>query len=269
VTGEGREIGQALVRDGRVRMITFTGSVEVGKEIRANAGLKRVTLELGGNSPVIVEADADLDLAVARCLQGAFANSGQLCISVQRIYAHENIFDAFLERFAAVSEKLTIGHPLDDKTEISSMISEAEAVRVEEWIADAVRRGARLVMGGARHNATVTPCILEGLPAEARISCEEVFGPVVALNRYSDLDGAIVEANSTPYGLQAGIFTRDLQKAFDAARKLEAGGVMINEVPTFRADHMPYGGTKDSGLGREGPRYAVEEMTEVKLICWR
>jgi acyl-CoA reductase-like NAD-dependent aldehyde dehydrogenase len=269
VTGDGASLGQALVRDSRVRMITFTGSVEVGREIRANAGLKRVTLELGGNSPVIIERDADLELATARCLQGAFANSGQLCISVQRIFAHEEIASAFLENFTAAAGRLTIGHPLEETTEISSLVSEAEAVRVEEWIADAVSKGAKRLVGGERRRATLTPCVLEELPTTARMSCQEVFGPVVAVNRYSKLDDAISQANSTPYGLQAGIFTRNLEMAFDAARRLEAGGVMINEVPTFRADHMPYGGMKDSGLGREGPRYAVEEMTEVKLICWR
>lgn len=269
ITGEGEEIGQAMVGDPRIRMITFTGSVEVGKAIRANAGLKRVTLELGGNSPVIVEPDADLELAVARTAAGAFANSGQLCISVQRVFVHEQVAGEFLDRLKEAASRLLIGHPFDDATDISSMITEQEAVRICHWIADALEKGATRVLGGERRGATVTPCILAEAPESARISCQEAFGPVVAVNRYRDLDEAIARANSTPYGLQAGVFTRDLSRAFHAARKLEAGGVLINEVPTFRADHMPYGGMKESGLGREGPGYAIEEMTELKLVCWR
>ena len=269
VTGDGPEIGGAMVRDDRLRMITFTGSMEVGRQIRANAGLKRVTLELGGNSPLIVEPDADLDLASSRAVLGAFSNSGQVCISVQRIFVHDGIADSFLQRLRNATESLIVGHPLEEATDISSLITEEEAVRVESWINDAVAKGAALLTGGARSRATIRPAILAEVPDSARMSCNEIFGPVVAVSRYSDLNTAIQRANSTPYGLQAGIFTQNIAHAFEAARKLEAGGVMINDIPTFRADHMPYGGTKNSGLGREGPRYAIEEMTEVKLICWR
>jgi acyl-CoA reductase-like NAD-dependent aldehyde dehydrogenase len=268
VTG-GPGIGQLLVCDPRIAMVTLTGSVEAGRWVRAHAGLKKVTLELGGNSAVIIEPDADLDDAVPRCMTGAFSNNGQSCISVQRIFVHETIASEFLPRFVSSVRALRSGHPLDESAFITSLISEDEAVRVEEWIAEAVGAGARLLTGGKRSRATLTPAVLEGLPAGTRISCNEVFGPVAAVVSYRALDDAIAQANGTPFGLQAGIFTRSLATAFDAARRLETGGVMINDVPTFRADLMPYGGAKDSGLGREGPRYAVQEMTELKLICWR
>lgn len=270
VTGEdGARLGRALVADPRPRMITFTGSVEVGREIRASAGLRRVTLELGGNSPVIIEPDADLPLAVERLVQGSFANSGQLCISTQRVFVHESIADEFLEAFRAATERLVIGHPEDERTDISCLITEAEARRVEAWIGDAVSLGARVVTGGTRRGATVVPTILTDVPVEAKMSCAEMFGPVVGVNRYSETADAIRLANATPYGLQSGVFTRDLARAFDIARKLECGGVIVNDVPLFRADHMPYGGAKDSGLGREGPSHAIREMTEEKIVVWR
>ena len=269
VCGDGATLGRQLVADPRVAMITFTGSVPVGKAIRAAAGLKRVTLELGSNSAVIIEPDADIDLAVARAVAGSFGHSGQLCISVQRIYAHEAIADAFLDKFATATRKLRGGHPYDEASDYSSLITEEAAVRVDSWIEEAVAHGARRVTGGPRVRATIPPTILENVPLTAKLACQEAFGPVVAVNRYGDLDEAIRLTNDTPYGLQAGIFTRDMLRAFEAARKLKVGGVMINEVPTFRADHMPYGGVKESGQGREGPRYAIEEMTELKLICWK
>jgi acyl-CoA reductase-like NAD-dependent aldehyde dehydrogenase len=257
------------VADRDVAMITFTGSVPVGTAIRAAAGLKKVTLELGSNSAAVIEPDADLDTAVARSVAGAFAHSGQVCISVQRIYVHESIAEKFVEAFAAATAKLRIGHPYDEATDISSLIDEREAIRVEEWIGDAVRKGATLVCGGQRRRATVTPAILRNVDSRAEISCNEVFGPVAAVNTYRALDEAISAVNDSSYGLQAGIFTRDLERAFSAARRIHVGGVMINDVPMFRADHMPYGGVKLSGAGREGPRYAIEEMTEPKLICWK
>jgi acyl-CoA reductase-like NAD-dependent aldehyde dehydrogenase len=269
ITGDGAAIGRKLVSDRRIRMITFTGSVAVGKEIRANAGLKRVTLELGGNAGLIVDRDADLDLAVERAVPGAFLYSGQICISIQRIYAHRDVAAEFTARFIAAAEKLKIGHPMEQNTDIASLISETEAERVVTWIDDAVQHGAKLLTGGKRTQATVTPAVLQDLPKSARMSCCEVFGPVVAINSFSNLDDAIREVNDTPYGLQGGIFTRDLARAFHAARALRVGGVMINDIPGFRADNMPYGGVKESGMGREGPRYAIEEMTETKLICWR
>jgi len=269
ITGDGAAIGRKLVTDTRVRMITFTGSVEVGKEIRSNAGLKRVTLELGGNAGLIVDEDADLDLAVERAIPGSFLYSGQICISVQRIYAHESIAAEFTQRFVRAAQSLRIGHPMEDTTDIASLISETEAERVASWIEDAVAHGAELLTGGERRGATVTPAVLRNLPKSAKMACSEVFGPVVSINAFDDIDTAIDDVNDTPYGLQAGIFTRDLSRAFHAARRLQAGGVIINDIPGFRADNMPYGGVKASGIGREGPRYAIEEMTEPKLICWR
>jgi len=187
---------------------------------------------------------------------------------VQRIYVQESIADEFLERYAEATRKLRIGHPMEPTTDVSSLINEGEAERVERWIGDAVSSGARLITGGKRSRATVQPTILADVNPDADVSCHEVFGPVVVVNRYRTLDEGIEMVNNSDYGLQAGIFTRDLTNAFNAARRIEAGGVLINEVPTFRADHMPYGGMKQSGIGREGPKYAIEEMTELKLISW-
>ena len=269
VTGPGSVVGNTMVSSPHVAMITFTGSREVGLDIRARAGLKRVTLELGSNSALVVEPDSDLDTVAARAVVGSFSHSGQVCISVQRIFVHESIADAFLQKFAAATAKLKIGHPFEETTDISSLITEKEAVRVEAWIQEAVSQGVRLVCGGGRKRATVEPTILADAPPSTRISCQEVFGPVVVVNRYRNFADAIAMVNDSVYGLQAGIFTRDLERAFQAAREFEVGGVIINDVPMFRADHMPYGGVKESGAGREGPRYAAEEMSEMKLICWK
>jgi len=269
ITGDGSRIGLALVSHPDVAMVTFTGSVPVGTAIRAAAGLRRVTLELGSNSAVVLEPDADLDTAVARCVTGSFANSGQVCISVQRIYVHETIATEFLDRFTAATRKLRIGHPFDETSDITSLINEVEAKRVESWVCDAVKQGARLLTGGQRTGATVTPAILSNVDRTSDLSCNEVFGPVVSVNTYRTLDEAIDAVNDSVYGLQSGIFTRDIERAFTAARRMQVGGVMINDVPTYRADHMPYGGVKQSGTGREGPRYAIEEMTDLKLICWK
>jgi len=241
----------------------------VGYAIRASAGVKRVTLELGGNAALVLEPDCDLDTAVARAVMGSFAHSGQICISIQRIYVHKSIAQCFTEKFVAATERLRIGNPLEESTDISSLITEKEAMRVESWIAESLSQGAKLLTGGERKRATVKPAILTGVPKSSRVSCQEVFGPVVTLDTYKTLDEAIEQVNDSIYGLQAGIFTRDIERAFQAASRMEVGGVMINDVPTFRVDHMPYGGVKQSGTGREGPRYAIEEMTDMKLICWR
>jgi acyl-CoA reductase-like NAD-dependent aldehyde dehydrogenase len=269
IPGPGGAIGDLLVTDRRVAMITFTGSAEVGLRIRSLAGLKRVTLELGNNSALIVEADANLAACVERAVPGAYAHSGQVCISVQRILVHERVRDEFIERFAAGAARLKIGHPLDDATEVSSLITVPEAERVEAWIREAVDGGARIVAGGARERATVTPTVLTCAPPEAKVVAKEAFGPLACIDGFRDLDEAVERVNASDYGLQAGIFTRDLEKAFRAARRVHVGGFLINDVPQFRVDQMPYGGVKMSGTGREGPRYAVEEMTEPKLISWR
>ena len=269
ITGSGARIGMALAEHAGIAMLTFTGSLAVGRAIKARAGFKKVTLELGNNSAVIVEPDADVGTAISRTVQGSFSHSGQVCISVQRALVHRSIMPEFIERLKTATEALHIGHPYEETTDISSLVTETEAIRIEEWIGEAVAGGAKLVTGGARKYATIAPAVLVDVPAQCKISCQEAFGPVVAVYPYDSLEEAIAQANATPYGLQAGIFTRDLQRAFQAARKLEVGGVMINDIPMFRADHMPYGGVKESGTGREGPRYALEEMTEMKLICWK
>ncbi len=269
ITGDGPALARAMLANADVAMITFTGSVQVGTELRARAGLKKVTLELGNNSAAIIEPDADLDTAIARSVQGAFAHSGQVCISLQRVFVHESIQDRYLDGLVAATKKLRLGHPYEDSTDISSLIDEKAAKRVESWIQEAVASGARLLCGGTRRYATIEPAVLADVPASARISCEEVFGPVVAVYAYNSLDEAI--APRERYSLRtAGRHLHARSSACVlAAKKLHFGGVMINDIPTFRMDHMPYGGMKQSGLGREGPRYAIEEMTELKLICWK
>ena len=269
VTGPGGKLGPVLISDPRVALITFTGSVPVGEEIRGHIGLRRATLELGSNSSVILEPDCDLDMLIPRCVIGSFAHSGQVCISVQNIYVHESIQKEFTDRFVAATRTLKIGHPLEDSTEVSSLINEPEAERVEQWIARAQAQGARVITGGKRRFATIEPAVLTGVAPNMEICCKEAFGPLVVIHRYEKLENAIRDVNFGEYGLQAGICTRDLGRAFEAARRLRVGGVIINDVPSYRADHMPYGGVKKSGIGREGPHFAVEEMTELKLICWR
>jgi len=269
VTGSGGKVGPALIHDPRVAMLTFTGSVPVGEQIRAQMGLRRVTLELGSNSSVILEPDCDLETMIPRCVTGSFSHSGQVCISVQNIYVHETIEPAFTERFVAATQKLKIGHPLEESTDISSLITLEEAKRVEEWIERACSRGARVIVGGKRRNTTVEPTILTQVAPDMEVCCREIFGPVVALHPYRKLPEAIDAVNASEYGLQVGLCTRDIGKAFRAASQLHVGGVIVNDVPTYRADHMPYGGVKKSGIGREGPHFAVEEMSELKLVCWR
>lgn len=269
ITGSGAKIGMAMAEHPAIAMLTFTGSPEVGRTIKSRAGFKKVTLELGNNSAVIIEPGSDLNTAVARSVQGAFSHSGQVCISVQRAYVHRSIFDEYVERLKAGAEGLRIGHPYEQSTDISSLIDQNEAIRIEKWVEEAVAGGAKLVTGGKRTRATISPTVLVNAPVTCHISCQEAFGPVIAVYPYDKLETAIEQANATPYGLQAGIFTPDMQRAFQVARKLEVGGVMINDIPMYRADHMPYGGVKESGTGREGPKYAIEEMTEMKLICWK
>ncbi|MCC6589400.1 MAG: aldehyde dehydrogenase family protein [Bryobacterales bacterium] len=270
ITGPGGEIGDLLVFHPDVVMVTFTGSPEVGLRIRNLAGMKRVTLELGNNSAVIVDEDANLEEAAARCTAGAFAHSGQVCISVQRIYVQSRVKSEFLERMAANAGKLVIGHPREAGTDISSLITPKEAERVQGWVAEAKSAGAKVVTGGEhRGRATVEPTVLADVPETSPVMCKEVFGPVVGVNGYERLEEAIELVNRSDYGLQAGIYTRDMEKAWKAARQVHVGGFMINEIPQFRVDQMPYGGVKLSGSGREGPRYAIEEMTEPKLICWK
>jgi glyceraldehyde-3-phosphate dehydrogenase (NADP+) len=269
ITGYGHEIGDALVADERGRMISFTGSLAVGRRLMSHAGLKKATMELGSNSAVIVMDDADHEQAAARIVAGAFALAGQVCISVQRVYVHREAMETLVREVASRTERLKLGDPLAEDTDVGPMISIAAAERAESWIREALDRGGELVCGGNREGALFTPTVLRHVPHECRVCSEEAFAPLVVINAVEDLDQAIGMVNDSRYGLQAGIFTTDLASALEAAKRIQVGGVMINEVPTFRVDHMPYGGVKGSGLGREGLKYAVEEMTEIRLVCFR
>ena len=260
------EVARQLVRDPRVRMISFTGSARAGWQIRAEAGTKRVALELGGNAAVIVEPDADLALAIDRCTAGGYSYAGQSCISVQRILVQERVYADFLHGFAASVGKLKTGNPLDPSTYVGPMIDEAAAQRAESWIRDAVKGGAKVVVGGGRRGALLEPTILAGTRPDQQVNAEELFAPVTTVAVYRSFDDALEQVNATPYGLQAGVFTRDISRLMRAWDRLEVGGVMGNEVPTWRVDRMPYGGAKASGQGREGVRYAIEEMTELRLL---
>jgi acyl-CoA reductase-like NAD-dependent aldehyde dehydrogenase len=266
VVGPASEIGDVLVEDERVKLITFTGSAGVGWTLRERAARKRVNLELGNATPVVVTADADLDDAAARLAANAFSFAGQSCISVQRIYVERPAYDAFLERFLPRVEGLVVGDPADDETDVGPLISKDERDRVLDWIAEARSRGAQVLTGGDLDGDLLRPTVVADAPPDAKVSCEEVFGPVCTVTAYDSLDEAIALANGTRYGLQAGVFTSDVKSALHAAAELEFGGVTVNEAPTFRADQMPYGGVKDSGNTREGPAYAVREMTEERLV---
>ncbi|MBA4537759.1 aldehyde dehydrogenase family protein [Bacillus aquiflavi] len=269
VTGSGKTVGDVLLTDENIRMITFTGSPEVGISLRERAGLKRVTLELGSNSAVIVDSEVELHKIVPRIVAGAFAFQGQVCISVQRIYVHEALFTQFVELFIAETKKLVIGNPLDESTDISAMISEGDVKRAKSWIESAVKNGAQLACGGVDEAGILQPTVLLQVPNTEKLSCEEIFAPVVHINSFSHFEEAIAAVNESKYGLQAGIFTTNIERAFKGAKALHVGGVMINDFSTFRVDHMPYGGVKMSGFGREGIKYAIEEMTELKLISFK
>jgi len=260
------DVAERMVTDERFKMVSFTGSAAVGWMLKGKAGKKRVVLELGGNAGVIIEPDADLDHAADRCAVGGYAYSGQTCISVQRIYAHESVYQPFLEKLVQRVGALKAGNPADDATVVGPLIDEGAAKRVETWIREAAAAGAKVRIGGKRQGSVVEATVLTDVTPEMKVSCQEVFGPVVTVSPYVKFDDALAGINDSPYGLQAGLFTRDLKKAFQAFRDLDVGTVLINEIPTFRADHMPYGGVKDSGLGREGLRYAIDEMTEIKLL---
>jgi acyl-CoA reductase-like NAD-dependent aldehyde dehydrogenase len=259
----------ALVEDERIKKLSFTGSAAVGWDLRDRARKKHVTLELGGNAAVVIHSDAALDDAVSRCVFGGYYQSGQSCISVQRIYVHREIYDGFRSKLVEAVRKLQAGDPRDESTVVGPIISEDDARRIEETIRQAVGQGARLLCGGSRQGRLVEPAVLEGVPHDSEASCEEIFGPVTMLYSYADFDAALAEVNNSRYGLQAGVFTRDIGRIQNAWDELAVGGVMINEVPSFRVEHMPYGGTKDSGLGREGLRWAIESMTEVRLLVIR
>jgi acyl-CoA reductase-like NAD-dependent aldehyde dehydrogenase len=255
--------------DERLKLLSFTGSPEVGWGLKAKAGKKPVVLELGGNAAVIVDEDADLDDAIERVIFGAFYQSGQSCIGVQRIMIHERIYDEFRDRLVTAARALKKGDPKDRETFIGPMISEKEATRLHGWVESAVAAGATLLCGGERDGAMLDATLLENVPGDADVNCEEAFGPVANLFRFSDFDQALEMVNDSQFGLQAGVFTRDLYKAQKAWDELEVGGVVIGDVPSYRVDNMPYGGVKESGLGREGIRFAIEDMTEVRLMVVR
>ncbi len=256
----------SLVSDPRIKLLTFTGSAAVGWALKNKAGKKRVTLELGGNAGVIIHSDADLAYATQRCVAGGFSYAGQTCISVQRILVEHSVFERFTKLLLESIKKLKAGDPMHDDTDIPPLIRESDAVRVVEWIDEAIQGGAKLLAGGKRNGSFIPPTVLTGTTPEMRVNCAEIFAPVVTMEPYEDFHDAIRQINNSPYGLQAGILTRDagrIQLAFD---ELEVGSVIIGDVPSFRVDQMPYGGIKESGLGREGLRYSIEDMTERKLL---
>ncbi len=263
------DVAEAMVTDERIKMLSFTGSAKVGWYLKSRAGKKRVLLELGGNAGAIVHDDADLDWASQRLAVGAFAYAGQVCISVQRIYVQELVYDRFLARFLEAVKGLKVGDPMDPKTVVGPLIDKASADRVKSWIEEAKGKGAKVLMGGGRKENIIEPTVISNVTPDMKVNCEEVFGPVVTVSSYFDFHEAVQAVNGSVYGLQAGVFTKDTKRVMDAFQNLEVGGVIANDYPTFRVDHMPYGGMKDSGLGREGVKYAMEAMTEIKLLVMR
>jgi acyl-CoA reductase-like NAD-dependent aldehyde dehydrogenase len=268
VPGPGSDVGGAIVEHELIRALTFTGSAGVGWGIRSKVPHKKVNLELGSNAPLIVHADGDWETAADKAKLHAFSHAGQSCISIQRILVHEDVADAFSDRFVENAEALRVGDPLDPETDVGPLISPKDRARVKEWVDEALAGGAELLTGGdlVDEGRCLAPTVLGSPPHEAKVWCEEIFGPVATIDRYSDFDEALRMANDSKFGLQAGVFTRDMGRGLRAAEALEFGGVLINEVPTFRADQMPYGGVKDSGNTREGPAYAVLELTEERLV---
>jgi acyl-CoA reductase-like NAD-dependent aldehyde dehydrogenase len=268
ITGSGGEIGDALVADRRVRKVTFTGSREIGDRICRTAGIKKVTMELGSNSPVIVMPDADLNKVAAAIAVTGYGNAGQTCISTQRVLTAKKVYGDFLGALKPKVEALTTGNPLDEKSKVGPMVKESEAARVDDWIKEAVSGGARLVAGGGRRGAIYMPAVVADVQPHMRISRDELFGPAVAVTPFDTIEEALALANDSVYGLAAGIFTENVEWAMKFAREAEAGNLHVNWGSQWRVDLMPYGGLKDSGFGKEGPRYAVEEMTEMKMVVF-
>ncbi|MBJ8021531.1 aldehyde dehydrogenase family protein [Bacillus cereus] len=269
ISGPGSTVGEAIVKNDYVASITFTGSPKVGIGIKQKAGLKRVTLELGSNAAVIIDEDVELtDEIIERVKWGAFVNNGQVCISVQRVFVHETKMHEFLSKLKKAMESVVVGDPLLEETDVSALISKKDVERIDMWVQEAIKEGATILHGGKKRDARIfEPTVLTNVPNHVSVQCQEVFGPLMTVNTFKEFDEAIEQVNNSRYGLQAGVFTNNLFKAMRAIDELEVGGVMINDIPTFRVDHMPYGGVKESGTGREGIKYAIEEMTEMKLVC--
>ncbi|WP_342545470.1 aldehyde dehydrogenase family protein [Lysinibacillus sp. FSL K6-4013] len=268
ITGKGGLIGDYLVQHDEIDMVTFTGSPEVGIGIRNKAGLKKVALELGSNAGLIIDKNVTLQKIIEPCVVGAFSNQGQVCISLQRIYVMQELMEEFIELFKKATEKLNLGDPLEAHTDISSLIHQKENERILTWIDEALSRGATLLTGGEVMNGILKPTILSNVPVDAKLSCEEIFGPVVTISSINSVDEGIEAINNSKYGLQAGIFTENIKEAFKAISALKVGGVIVNDIPTYRVDQMPYGGVKQSGNAREGIKYTIQEMTEMKLVVW-
>lgn len=261
-----RQVGNHLVTDDRYQLLTFTGSAEVGWLMKKNSSKKKIVLELGGNAGLIIEADADLDKAINKSVVGGFSYAGQSCIHTQRIYVHSSVYDDFIERYVKAVKSLVVGDPLKPETAVASMIDENNARRIEQWVDEARQAGATVLCGGRRDGALYQPTVITNTTPEMKVTCEEAFAPVVVIEKYTDFKQVVEAVNNSAYGLQAGLFTKDSRKIRYAFRHLEVGGLTINETPTFRADHMPYGGVKDSGIGREGPKYAIYDMLEPKIL---
>ncbi|WP_342513981.1 aldehyde dehydrogenase family protein [Sporosarcina sp. FSL K6-1522] len=268
VTGPGGVVGEAIVEDDRVSMITFTGSPSVGIGINNKAGLKKTTLELGSNSALIIDKDVEIDEIIDRCTMGAFSNQGQVCISLQRVYVHEERYEEFITKFVQATKQLKLGNPLDPETYVSSLITKGELERAVSWIEETKQSNAEILTGGQVQDNVLEPTIIANADATLKVSCQEVFAPIVVVNQVKSVEEAIEQVNNSRFGLQAGIYTNNVKTALHASKSLHVGGVIINDVPTFRVDQMPYGGVKESGTGREGIKYAVEEMTEMKLVVW-
>ncbi len=261
-----RELGDRMVADPRFKLLSFTGSPSVGWRMKERAGKKKVVLELGGNAGVIVDRTADLDWAVRRTLIGAFAYAGQVCISVQRMFVHAEIWDAFMERLVEGARTLKVGDPLDPQTDVGPMVDDAAAQRTQRWVDEAVAMGGKVLLGGNADGSFFAPTILTAVPKTAQVCSNEAFAPLVVAFPFSDFSDAIRQVNDSSFGLQTGVFTNDLANAWRSFNELEVGGVIVNDIPTYRIDHMPYGGVKDSGLGREGLRWAIEDMTEIRIM---
>jgi glyceraldehyde-3-phosphate dehydrogenase (NADP+) len=263
----GSKIAEKIVMDERIKVLSFTGSASVGWQLKKLANEKRVLLELGGNAGVVIDRECDLEYAIARCVTGSFSYAGQVCISVQRVYVHKDIFDDFVEKFTQKVRGLRMGDPLDDANHLGPMIDEENLARVEAWVNEAKAAGAKVITGGKRHSNLYEPTVILDTTPQMKVSCMEVFAPVVTITKIDDFKDGLNAVNESVYGLQAGVFTNNLKNAFLAFEALEVGGVIVNDVPAYRVDHMPYGGVKMSGFGREGLKYAIEEMTEIRLMA--